>query len=608
MSKTVIEESKPVFRGNVNSINEIDVDAPIREAVDNVCAYYTQPYGRAAKASEEAGDVESCHVYSFLNVLSSFHPDYVDPASPYRPMWTSNDQRILVPGDLQEDDYPAVRALAEKTADAALRARLYDVLWIGERNHKDCREAIESYVESAHLLDTEENWVRSVTQIGRAVQLASKLGRKSDPFQIASEALVKAIRRDVKNDTTFRTCQLLNVANAYGCGDFAELASIANILGARASEAKEFRKARHYWRVEISFLRRSQQDDKEARVREAETYIQEVEDFEEVGIPSYMQMSSTLKKGIEALRQAGECKERIAGLRRKLTEYQERARRELQTFEHGFDISEEVEASIKHVSGHTLKDALLRFAFGIEIIDVDKLEAELLKLVNEHPLAYMFDGDQMDAQGRTQTRISGLIGMENANKDNNEFEQHMFAHAVQCHWSVRCSAFIDPIRNTINNEHHPSLDELVTLVAHNPFIPPGHENIFLRGIHAGFNEDFLLAAHLLVPQIENSIRYVLESAGVDISNLDSDMTQPVKLLGALFDIPETKEIFGENLCFELRGLLIEKRGYNFRNELAHGFLSEAHCYSDAAVNIWWLTIRTCIWMLLSDTQRSEIEN
>ena len=86
------------------------------------------------------------------------------------------------------------------------------------------------------------------------------------------------------------------------------------------------------------------------------------------------------------------------------------------------------------------------------------------------------------------------------------------------------------------------------------------------------------------------------------------MTQRVKLLGPLFDIPETKEIFGENLCFELRGLLIEKRGYNFRNQLAHGFLTEAHCYSDATINIWWLTIRTCIWMLLSDDQRNQIAN
>ena len=57
---------------------------------------------------------------------------------------------------------------------------------------------------------------------------------------------------------------------------------------------------------------------------------------------------------------------------------------------------------------------------------------------------------------------------------------------------------------------------------------------------------------------------------------------------------ETKDIFGEALCFELRGCLIEKTGYDFRNRLAHGFVSEADCYSAAAAMAWWLVLRICL--------------
>jgi Domain of unknown function (DUF4209) len=81
---------------------------------------------------------------------------------------------------------------------------------------------------------------------------------------------------------------------------------------------------------------------------------------------------------------------------------------------------------------------------------------------------------------------------------------------------------------------------------------------------------------------------------VDVSNLMSDGTQPVKVLGALFGMKETKETLGEALCFELRGCLIEKTGYDFRNRLAHGFVSEADCYSAAGAMIWCLVLRICL--------------
>jgi hypothetical protein len=48
---------------------------------------------------------------------------------------------------------------------------------------------------------------------------------------------------------------------------------------------------------------------------------------------------------------------------------------------------------------------------------------------------------------------------------------------------------------------------------------------------------------------------------------------------------EMKMIFGEDVSFELCGLLIEKTGYSFRNRITHGFVTEAQCYSAAATNI-----------------------
>ena len=103
----------------------------------------------------------------------------------------------------------------------------------------------------------------------------------------------------------------------------------------------------------------------------------------------------------------------------------------------------------------------------------------------------------------------------------------------------------------------------------------------------------MIAAHLLTPQIENSIRYVLEQRGADIANLNSDLTQQVKTLSSLLAMPEAAAALGSDMVFEMRGILIEKHGYSFRNDLAHGFLTQSDCYGEAAINIWWIVLKMC---------------
>jgi hypothetical protein len=53
---------------------------------------------------------------------------------------------------------------------------------------------------------------------------------------------------------------------------------------------------------------------------------------------------------------------------------------------------------------------------------------------------------------------------------------------------------------------------------------------------------------------------------------------------------ETEEVFGQDVLFDLRGILIERFGHNLRNELAHGLVPAGDFYSPSAVYLWWLVI------------------
>jgi hypothetical protein len=83
---------------------------------------------------------------------------------------------------------------------------------------------------------------------------------------------------------------------------------------------------------------------------------------------------------------------------------------------------------------------------------------------------------------------------------------------------------------------------------------------------------------------------MLENAGAITWKMDMDGIQQDRDLGSLLFMQEATKVFGEDLLFELRGLLIEKNGTNLRNAAAHGILSSGQSEGDQSVYFWWLTL------------------
>jgi hypothetical protein len=380
-----------------------------------------------------------------------------------------------------------------------------------------------------------------------------------------------------------------------GVGEPSEFATLASSIAAAAQAKGDTGKAQAYWEVEAEWQKRAKNSaaEQKARSAAAEASVTKAKNRAQGPGASFMAAASLLSEAIEALRQAGAPKERVGELRRLLNDWQQRSRSEFQTFSTGVDISQLVADARNHVRASDVRQAILKLAFGRGLTDPKKLKDEVVKAANEAPLSHLIGQVMVDDQGRTTARREGLLNLKGEELEK-ALEAEAFSHASHYNWPLRVDAFIEPARLQILNDHKPTFQDLIFIVRNNPFVPDGHQGIFLRGLHAGFHGDFLVASHLLTPQIENSLRYVLESHGVDVSNLMSDGTQPVKVLKAIFGMAETKQIFGEALCFELRGCLIEKTGYDFRNRVAHGFVHEGECYSHGGVTVWWLVLRICL--------------
>ena len=140
------------------------------------------------------------------------------------------------------------------------------------------------------------------------------------------------------------------------------------------------------------------------------------------------------------------------------------------------------------------------------------------------------------------------------------------------------------------------LDDMLALVANSTFVPSNRARLFAQGLLAGFEGDFAVASHLLIPQIENGLRHVLSARGHRVSGLDQYGVQDEMDLNELLPtyVGALEAIFGEDTAFDLRGLLVERFGTNLRNRLAHGLLTYEDVQSPRGAYLWWLALRLCV--------------
>ncbi len=91
------------------------------------------------------------------------------------------------------------------------------------------------------------------------------------------------------------------------------------------------------------------------------------------------------------------------------------------------------------------------------------------------------------------------------------------------------------------------------------------------------------------------------------SSLDARGLQKEFDLNAMLYEPKLTEMFGEDIVFELRGLLVEQASSNYRNQLAHGMLEYGAFFSETAAYIWWLILRLCVFGTLPQPQTGQSE-
>ena len=116
-----------------------------------------------------------------------------------------------------------------------------------------------------------------------------------------------------------------------------------------------------------------------------------------------------------------------------------------------------------------------------------------------------------------------------------------------------------------------TVENILSFITKSPSIKTNRIPIITRGLEAYFNQDYLVALHLLIPQLEEAIRNILEIGNIPtLKPNKSGNGFQLRILDDMLRDPIAIQLLTDDFANYLRILLTDNRGWNLRNDICHG--------------------------------------
>ncbi|WP_164878257.1 DUF4209 domain-containing protein [Microbacterium enclense] len=570
-------------------------------------------WARLREAQDAEGSVDAAELASLLSQVASLSPRPDDWLSPYEPMVTLVEGRTALPSDLSDEQMNILVAVADALPDALLRARVYDVLAIqapaGADRMRWYQAEMDAVIEATL---GGERWHRDRKTWDRALLVGRRGGKAMAPrLDGLARALIDHTLTANLSDAPGSSADLLD-KHSLARDRADELAKRMRDLAASAEleAARGYRDRAARWHEVAGHIDEASMD----RLAIVNSLISEAESLDASAESDTHPRSAYLyERAMKALRMIPRKRREALGVSELTQDLAKRIRAAgaatLATMgvveSESVDLSEVRDHSVKAVSGKEPLRALLAFVNLASFTSLSDERARAEALIAEHPLQSLFSNVHYSNDGRVIHRSNGQGGEPIYGEDPATWRQMIQAYEFKVALTVQGS--LAPAWLALTNEHRLMIGDFVSIMHASSIIPADRERLFAQALYYGYDGDFLTAAQLLAPQIENIVRLHLRNAGQPTSTLDRGVEQEIGL-SALMGREAVTEIFGEDIVFEIRALFCGPIGPNLRNEFAHGLVNDAWAGSAYAFYCWWFVLRLAFipfWNRIHDARTAD---
>jgi hypothetical protein len=245
-----------------------------------------------------------------------------------------------------------------------------------------------------------------------------------------------------------------------------------------------------------------------------------------------------------------------------ISESGKRSHDEMVPYSQKMEVSKkEMDEFLDHIARGTLAETLNRIAFEFlpdKQQSVDRVNA----LRQSAPLMSMLPLCITDHEGRPIARIgsvdSDLEGRVVRHISSNMQFSGMFLHLA-----------IDRMREKLS----PSVESIIDHLRQSPVFTEDALAMLRSGLQFYYLNDHIGAAHIIIPQVEASIRHLLRLRGGNFLKPHRGGGLMLKNLDDLLREDSVAKSLSENGVLYLRVLLTDQRGWNVRNDVCHGLLA-----------------------------------
>jgi hypothetical protein len=562
------------------------------EADQKLCSVYAKLFYQRAQEAGKEHDSRTEAVYTFLGAVASPELKLETPSrDPFVPAADLQYSRTPLPEDFSADELRVIKQLIETVQDAELRSRLADILWVRQGDASVASLAVDSYLSSAlHLKDVVQ-WADGYDRLKRSFDIAVFLGKETKAYRKTIDYLQKQLSEFGAEEPTPWWAKLINLLLDAGEGNASRFASICGTSAQRCETAGQWETARLYWQVKARCETAAGQDKNRelALKRASDTYVKQADVVQSEAQPITDHALELMRSAMESLAKVPGNEQAVIELKKQVDVLELKRNDAPMKKPSRMDPAGITQWARDQVKSKDLRAALIALANLAETPKPAELEEQVDAKTGRMPFQYLISTVGMDQEGKASSHAPAAFTGD-TREIRTAKEAELYQEAAR-NRQIAVLALIDPARRQVLSDHVVRLDDWRTFTTDNPFVPVGREEIFARGMDAGMNGDFLVAVSLLTPQVENAVRIVLKKAGVVTSKIDMRNVEQERVLGALLDMDEAERVFGRDLMFDVRGLLVEKFGSNMRNELAHGLLDLDDFKGPDAEYLWWCALR-----------------